>query len=112
MIKTLNIPFPFCKRGIKLQFRTKLNVPWKVRRKTKNGWRFVFLWFVAEYFCDRHIKYKPEIPKLDIALASKKANIRSAKRRGLGRNDPCPCGKKTSDGKPVKFKHCCWDEEL
>lgn len=24
-----------------------------------------------------------------------------------GRNDPCPCGKKV-DGKPVKFKRCCW----
>jgi len=24
-----------------------------------------------------------------------------------GRNDPCPCGKKRSDGKPVKYKNCC-----
>jgi preprotein translocase subunit SecA len=24
-----------------------------------------------------------------------------------GRNDPCPCGKKRPDGKPVKYKNCC-----
>jgi len=25
----------------------------------------------------------------------------------VGRNDPCPCGAKKSDGTPVKYKHCC-----
>jgi hypothetical protein len=25
----------------------------------------------------------------------------------VGRNDPCPCGKKDANGKSVKFKHCC-----
>jgi hypothetical protein len=25
----------------------------------------------------------------------------------VGRNEPCPCGKRKSDGKPKKFKHCC-----
>jgi hypothetical protein len=24
----------------------------------------------------------------------------------VGRNDPCPCGKKKADGSPVLFKHC------
>ena len=24
----------------------------------------------------------------------------------LGRNDPCPCGAKKPDGRPVKYKHC------
>ena len=24
----------------------------------------------------------------------------------IGRNDPCPCGKKV-DGKPLKYKKCC-----
>ena len=24
----------------------------------------------------------------------------------VGRNDPCPCGAKKADGRPVKFKHC------
>ncbi|MBA7634399.1 Protein translocase subunit SecA 1 [subsurface metagenome] len=27
----------------------------------------------------------------------------------VGRNDPCPCGKKNPDtGKPIKYKKCCW----
>lgn len=25
---------------------------------------------------------------------------------GIGRNDPCPCGAKGNDGKPLKFKFC------
>jgi hypothetical protein len=25
---------------------------------------------------------------------------------GVGRNDPCPCGKRNDQGKTVKFKHC------
>lgn len=25
----------------------------------------------------------------------------------VGRNDPCPCGAKRSDGTPIKYKHCC-----
>lgn len=25
----------------------------------------------------------------------------------VGRNDPCPCGAKHSDGRPMKYKHCC-----
>jgi predicted aspartyl protease len=25
----------------------------------------------------------------------------------VGRNDPCPCGKKKTDGHPMKFKNCC-----
>jgi preprotein translocase subunit SecA len=24
-----------------------------------------------------------------------------------GRNDPCPCGKKRPDGRPMKYKDCC-----
>jgi preprotein translocase subunit SecA len=24
----------------------------------------------------------------------------------VGRNDPCPCGAKHPDGRPVKYKHC------
>jgi len=24
----------------------------------------------------------------------------------IGRNDPCPCGAKKQDGRPIKYKHC------
>lgn len=29
-----------------------------------------------------------------------------AKKNSVGRNDPCPCGAKNPDGKPLKFKRC------
>jgi uncharacterized protein YecA (UPF0149 family) len=25
----------------------------------------------------------------------------------IKRNDPCPCGAKNDDGKPIKYKYCC-----
>ena len=27
--------------------------------------------------------------------------------KNIGRNSPCPCGSTHSDGRPVKYKHCC-----
>ena len=29
----------------------------------------------------------------------------------IGRNDPCPCGKKRSDGEPMKYKKCCEEKD-
>jgi preprotein translocase subunit SecA len=29
------------------------------------------------------------------------------KAQKIGRNDPCPCGKKRPNGLPMKFKDCC-----
>ncbi len=29
-----------------------------------------------------------------------------ATEKHVGRNDPCPCGAKHPDGRPIKFKHC------
>lgn len=43
---------------------------------------------VQEKFFDGHGPYKYELPK-------------------VGRNDPCPCGKKDDSGKPIKYKKCC-----
>lgn len=31
---------------------------------------------------------------------------RFAPRAKIGRNDPCPCGAKHPDGRPIKYKHC------
>ena len=35
-----------------------------------------------------------------------KQKVKDAEGKKIGRNDPCPCGAKKSDGTPVKFKHC------
>jgi len=32
---------------------------------------------------------------------------RQWKKMKIGRNDPCPCGAKDKNGKPIKFKKCC-----
>lgn len=29
-------------------------------------------------------------------------------KENIGRNEPCPCGKKKNDGTPVKYKNCCY----
>jgi len=34
-------------------------------------------------------------------------DVKKRKFAGVVRNDPCPCGKKDSSGKPIKFKKCC-----
>lgn len=35
------------------------------------------------------------------------SEARRIKYAGVGRNAPCPCGKKNDKGRPIKFKHCC-----
>lgn len=46
----------------------------------------------------------PSIGGTDFVLAHK-----AMLRANVGRNDPCPCGKTLPDGRPVKFKNCCWN---
>lgn len=40
----------------------------------------------------------------EVLVSKKSFTIHSNK---IGRNEPCPCGKEV-DGKPVKYKKCCW----
>lgn len=44
----------------------------------------------------------PSIETIDYVKTAKTLTF-----AGVGRNDPCPCGKKDSAGKPLKFKNCC-----
>ena len=34
------------------------------------------------------------------------ASVSTKNKNEVGRNDPCPCGAKKTDGTPVKYKHC------
>ncbi len=43
----------------------------------------------------------PSIQGIDYVQQANK--IRFA---GVGRNEPCPCGKRDANGKPMKFKRC------
>jgi preprotein translocase subunit SecA len=37
--------------------------------------------------------------------SEKKQPVKKGKK--IGRNDPCPCGKKRPNGLPMKYKDCC-----
>jgi len=45
---------------------------------------------------------------LKITSVTDTANVSStsSQHKDIGRNDPCPCGAKKSDGTPVKYKNC------
>ena len=43
----------------------------------------------------------------ETSTVSKKPTASSSvDKKKLGRNDPCYCGAKKSDGTPIKYKHC------
>ena len=44
----------------------------------------------------------PSVAHIDYVVEA-----RRIKYAGVGRNDPCPCGKKGANGKRLKFKKCC-----
>ena len=44
----------------------------------------------------------PSVETIDYVSQAKRLTF-----AGVGRNAPCPCGKKGPNGQPVKFKHCC-----
>ncbi|MBA4320267.1 MAG: hypothetical protein C0412_17870 [Flavobacterium sp.] len=56
--------------------------------KTRGNWEKHFVIFEDIFFDDE----KP------------KSGLKNIK---VGRNDPCPCGKIKTDGKPLKYKKCC-----
>jgi predicted aspartyl protease len=43
----------------------------------------------------------PSIETIDYVVEANKLTY-----AGVGRNDPCPCGAKDENGKPIKFKRC------
>lgn len=49
--------------------------------------------------------FKAEIKKEPIPTGSPVASFPKTKEKP-GRNDPCPCGAKHPDGRPIKYKHC------
>jgi preprotein translocase subunit SecA len=51
----------------------------------------------------------PGVPAESVASQMEQESVRSAAAAHspkIGRNDPCPCGAKKPDGRPVKYKHC------
>lgn len=48
----------------------------------------------------------PSIDTIDYVAEANKIKFAS-----VGRNDPCPCGKKDSSGRRIKFKKCCGNKK-
>jgi preprotein translocase subunit SecA len=74
---------------------------------------------LVEYKSEGHKMFQDLLAKIEstIANAILKVNITEQPRqpqpvqsfspkKQIGRNDPCFCGKKHADGRPVKYKHC------
>ena len=76
---------------------------------------------LVEYKTEGHRMFKKLLSQIESAIANTLMSIKvaptqaptpqpiqAAGARRIGRNDPCPCGKKDSTGKPLKYKKCCW----
>ena len=79
---------------------------------------------LVEYKNEGHRMFKKLLGAIEanivqtILRASLKSNVQQrtdstfqaptvSQKKGVGRNDPCPCGKKDSSGRPLKYKKCC-----
>jgi len=56
---------------------------------------------------DRRPEQSHDVENINRVSGSRATRDPSDKRVKIGRNDPCPCGAKHSDGRPIKYKHCC-----
>jgi len=79
---------------------------------------------LVEYKSEGHKMFRRLLQTIDLTIANAifKAELRSqaqkpvqsqfkqkGRRRKVGRNDPCPCGKiNPQTGKPMKYKKCCY----
>ena len=71
---------------------------------------------LVEYKTEGHKMFKRLLEAIDTTIANTilKAELKfhprpvlgKLGRKKIGRNDPCPCGAKHPDGRPVKYKHC------
>jgi len=71
---------------------------------------------LVEYKTEGHKMFKRLLEAIDTTIANAilKADLKFRRgrtsaeigRKKIGRNDPCPCGAKHPDGRPVKYKHC------
>jgi len=74
---------------------------------------------LIEYKNEGHKMFHRLLEEIDMSIANSvlKANLQPQKQsfdkpalvksKGeVGRNDPCPCGAKHPDGRPIKYKHC------
>ncbi|MDP1538444.1 MAG: preprotein translocase subunit SecA, partial [bacterium] len=73
---------------------------------------------LVEYKSEGHKMFQELLNRIEIGIANtifkvslveqpqQPQPIRVSNKDKPGRNDPCPCGAKKPDGRPVKYKHC------
>ena len=74
---------------------------------------------LVEYKSEGHKMFQELLNKIEVGIANTilKVSVTEQPRqpqpaivsdsgKKVGRNDPCPCGAKHSDGRPIKYKHC------
>jgi len=74
---------------------------------------------LVEYKSEGHKMFQELLNKIEVGIANTilKVSVTEQPRqpqpavvsdsgKKIGRNDPCPCGAKHSDGRPIKYKHC------
>jgi len=71
----------------------------KMFRKLLDNIDFV----ITENILKAEIKTNHQTPRNNNQTNSK---LQTQNSKHVGRNDPCPCGAKHSDGRPIKYKHC------
>ena len=64
-----------------------------------NGWIFMNIFKLAT--SDKRQATGEKIQNKNIPLSVSHSTLHK-----VGRNDPCPCGAKHPDGRPIKYKHC------
>jgi preprotein translocase subunit SecA len=59
-----------------------------------------------ERFSEMILKVKLVAPSFIEKSKTQGTIVPGKKRVKVGRNDPCPCGAKKEDGRPIKYKNC------
>jgi preprotein translocase subunit SecA len=65
------------------------------------------VWRADSYVHEASESFRKQQEVAEAPMGGKPTARPVAAAREPGRNDPCPCGKKRPDGKPVKYKNCC-----
>jgi len=65
------------------------------------------VWHADSYIHEAAETYKQQQQAAEAPQGERKVARPVVAGKEPGRNDPCPCGKKRPDGRPMKYKNCC-----
>ena len=65
------------------------------------------VWRADTYIHEAAQSYRAQQQAAEAPQGERRVARSVTARREPGRNDPCPCGRKRPDGRPMKYKNCC-----